>query len=147
MRNARCKALINGLLVAIAIISTTLFCLKFKIIIVSGDSMDPSLKDGQIILASRDIDSIKISDIVVFENSNELCIKRVIATQGDEIVLKDEGVFVNGVRVAEVSYNGEFKEYNIGEDELFVLGDNEKHSYDSRDYGPIKKESIKCVYR
>ena len=147
MRKPHYKIVINCVLTVVIVFLTILFCVKYKIIIVSGDSMEPTLRDGQVIITSRDIGTIKESDIVIFEYSNELCIKRVIAIAGDEVIMKDNGIYLNGVKISEVTYDGEYKAYSIQEGELFVIGDNERYSFDSRDYGPIKIEVVKYIYR
>jgi signal peptidase I len=52
---------------------------------VSGDSMNPSLKNGQLVMYSTNTDDIRLSDFVIFKNDKqthgEVYIKRVIAPQ------------------------------------------------------------------
>lgn len=77
----------------------------------------------------------------------EALIKRVVATEGDVVEIKDKGtLYVNGVAQAETfTYEKAF--YNWGpqqvpEGMLMVLGDNRNHSLDSHVWGFLPKENI-----
>jgi signal peptidase I len=88
------------------------------------------------------------------EDENRL-VKRVIGVAGDEIDIKDGSVYVNGQKLEEAyvsgeTMNGEIKlPIKIGEDKLFVLGDNRRVSKDSRRFGliDIKQVEGKAIYR
>ena len=91
-----------------------------------------------------------------------MLIKRVIAVEGDVVKIEDaklyikyggEGEFIlqeepyiyesmrhNGSIAGKYGVND--GEWTVGENELFVLGDNRNVSVDSEDYGPISKEQI-----
>lgn len=106
------------------------------------------------------IKSPKRGDIVVFEypkNPKLDYIKRVIATAGDTVEIRDKQVFINGV-VPEKRY-GEFRDPNIRpatvdprdnfgpitvpEGHIFVMGDNRDNSYDSRFWGFVDLKAVK----
>ena len=86
-------------------------------------------------------------------------VKRVIATEGQTVEVVEEhgsyAVYVDGVKLNEpYAYESEdgtyiTGTYEVGEDEVFVMGDNRKHSNDSRSIGPINKDQIvgKAVFR
>lgn len=71
--------------------------------------------------------------------------KRVVADQNSEVVLRMGRLYVNG---AEEPEPGEQivgvpnARWTVGENEVFVVGDNRNYSHDSIQYGPVKKSSI-----
>lgn len=125
---------------------------------VVGQSMNPSLENGEGILVNRFVYKVtdpKPNDVIVFlPNGNEKShyyIKRVIAVPGDTVQIKNGAVYVNGelfdekvdtAAIAEAGIASE--EITVGEDEYFVLGDNRNSSEDSRyaNIGNVKKEYI-----
>lgn len=78
-------------------------------------------------------------------------IKRVIGLPGDTIEIQEDGVYRNGVFLEEdYVYDEEVLDYQdwqgrtwtVGENEIFVMGDNRNHSMDSRDIGVISQNAI-----
>ena len=136
------KIILNILLIVVLVLGI-LFALMFKVVKVEGDSMYPKLSDGQLVLISKNYDEINKNDIVVFKTDDGYAIKRVIAVPTDEIVLDQNTIHLNGIKLSPFTYDGEQKiEYNLNESEYFVVGDNYKVSYDSRDFGPIDSSKI-----
>lgn len=88
------------------------------------------------------------------EDGNRL-VKRVIGVAGDEIDIKDGYVYVNGKKLEEPyakdkTISGEFKlPVKVGENKLFVLGDNRRVSKDSRKFGLVDIDQVegKAIYR
>jgi signal peptidase I len=88
------------------------------------------------------------------EKDNRL-VKRVIGVTGDEVDIKDGYVYLNGIKLEEPYVKGEtIKEefklpIKIGENKLFVLGDNRTVSKDSRTFGLIDCNQVegKAIYR
>ena len=78
-----------------------------------GKSMNPTLKDGEVVLVDREAE-IKVGDIVVAKHPIE---------QTSEIVK----------RVARINEHGHY----------FLVGDNLDDSIDSRHFGAITEEYIK----
>ncbi len=120
------------------------FALLFKAVGVDGDSMYPTLKDGDWVAVSGMSVSIERGDIVVVTQPwerNVPIIKRVIAIGGDvvDIDFENSEVFVNGIKIDEpyiaeptaVNYDVEFP-VTVDEGKLFVMGDNRNVSLDSR---------------
>ncbi len=141
---------ISALLVvaAIAVLVSTLF---FPVIQVSGTSMEPTLKDGNILVLVKS-DSYKRGDICCIEWQNKKLIKRVIGLPGDTIFIDDEGnVYVNDELLDEPYVTGkslgecdvEFP-LQVPEGRVFVLGDHRTTSIDSRSsaIGCVEKEQI-----
>ncbi|MCR5301672.1 MAG: signal peptidase I [Lachnospiraceae bacterium] len=112
---------------------------------VVGESMEPTLSNGQEVLINKiayQFSAPKQGDVIVFRpNGNEnahLSVKRVVATPGDSVLIKQGKVVINGAvytkdkaedtRDAGVASS----EIVLGADEYFVLGDNRRNSEDSR---------------
>ena len=100
-------------------------------------------------------------EVVTFsdpENPSTTLIKRVIATPGQTIDLKDGAVYVDGAKLDEpytegkptnpIERHADFLSsditypYTLGEDEYWMMGDNRTNSLDSRYFGPIRREAI-----
>lgn len=79
-------------------------------------------------------------------------IKRVIATPGETVQVKNGGVYINGKLLDETYLHGvqtnggtflcEGQEYTVPPGEYVVMGDNRPNSSDSRYWGPITKSEI-----
>jgi signal peptidase I len=79
--------------------------------------------------------------------SSQDFIKRVIAVEGDRIEGRNGRVFVNGEPIDEPYLpkgveTSPFPAVEVGEDEIFVMGDNRQNSDDSRSFGPIPENSV-----
>lgn len=134
----------------------------FNTTVVEGSSMYPTLTNGDRLISVRIslyFKSPQKGDIAIFESPVEEgkdYIKRVIATEGDEIRLENGAFFVNGERLTENyleedSYTlpgrDNIKSWTIKDGELFMVGDNRTPggSYDSREFGPIEEERVRGI--
>ena len=127
--------------------------------VVNGDSMYPTLFDGQNLMASKIsyiVGEPDRFDIVVVDTTNDMLgkylIKRIIALPGENIQIDKEGnIYVNDELLDE-KFGAEkiidpgiaIDKINLAEDEYFVLGDNRNRSLDSRSpsVGVIKRNNI-----
>ena len=146
-------------LVAIMMI---LFLFIFRVVVVSGDSMNDTLVDGDyvLLLGNAFYKEPKVGDIVVaskdsFENGVPI-VKRVIAVEGQtvDIDFATNTVYVDGKALDEpyvkddshYIYSGERLAFPlvVEEGKLFVLGDNRKVSCDSRNVlvGLVDKREV-----
>lgn len=124
---------------------------------VIGESMEPSLYNGQKILINRfayKLAKPKSGDVVVFfPNGNENAhyyVKRVVAVPGQTVQVVDGILYVDEepydaqeydlIASAGIAEN----EILLGDGEYFVMGDNCNSSEDSRsaNIGPIRKDTI-----
>ena len=106
------KALGIGLIIFI-IIRTFLF----SNYVVEGESMMPTLQDGNKLVVNKigyHIGELDRFDVVVFHaNEKEDYVKRIIGLPGDKIVYKDDKLYVNGEYYPE-PYLEKFKQEYIG---------------------------------
>lgn len=111
---------------------------------VNGQSMDDTLKHGQIMILSK-LTKYERGDIVVVDLGNEKIIKRIVGLPGESIYCLNGEIYINDEKYEEDYISTEtldFTKIFIQEDEYFVMGDNRMVSMDSRTLGPIKKEQI-----
>ena len=139
------------IIAACAILAAILF---FPVFRVYSASMNPTLKDGQIIAAIKNAE-IRRGDIVGFYYGNKLLIKRCIALEGDSVFIDLDGnVFVNDEYQQELYLDPESKSYGkltdikmpyeVPANSIFVLGDSRKDFVDSRAaaMGPVDLENV-----
>ena len=127
---------------------------------VEGQSMDPTLLDGQRILVNEFVYARNGSggfvfhgpergDIIVFDppvESPEEFIKRVIGLPGDVVDIKNGVVYVNDEPVHHghgfTTSGGREYPFTVPEGEYFVLGDNRPRSNDSRAWGFVNADAV-----
>ncbi len=138
-------------LLMVAALAVLISSLILPVMQISGESMNPTLVDGEIIVLLK-IKNLKPGDLCSFTWNNRTLIKRIIAGPGDWVVIDEEGrVTVNDVPMDEpyVSEPGlgecdiEFP-YQVPEDSYFAMGDKRSSSIDSRStvIGCIHKDQI-----
>jgi len=131
---------------------------------VNGLSMYPNFDNGEYLLTDKvsyKTGTPKRGDVVVFhapeaaqcpEGTGCDFIKRVIGLPGETVEVKDNGFWINGIKLPEpyipdenLTRPGAFTQGRIitlGAFEYFVSGDNRPHSSDSRAWGPITPKDI-----
>ncbi|MCP1144024.1 signal peptidase I [Lysinibacillus endophyticus] len=155
---------IKALLIAFGIAVIIRYFL-FTPIVVDGDSMMPTLVDGDRMIVNKigyTIGEPKRFDIVVFHApEGKDYIKRVIGLPGDYIEYKDDQLYINGKPYDEPyldQYKSELTEGTLTQDftlqdvdptlevipegYVFVMGDNRRYSKDSRHIGIVSEEKI-----
>ena len=145
------------------VISASVFVVVYLFLMqphqVKGSSMFPTFKDKEYLLTDKVTYKARKpmdGDVVVFKapiNEDYDFIKRVIATPGQTVMVKDGKVFVDGQMLDEfylpkeyTTAPGQFlhegEEYTVQPDEVMTFGDNRDHSSDSRDWGPVPYRNI-----
>ncbi|KMK77190.1 signal peptidase I [Alkalihalobacillus pseudalcaliphilus] len=154
---------IKAIVIALALAFLIRYFL-FAPIVVDGESMSPTLHNGDRMIVNKISYTLfepERFDIVVFHApGGKDYIKRVIGLPGDEIEYRSDTLYVNGEPVEErfldelkENYQGETltnnfelvdvtNEFVVPEDHLFVLGDNRRHSKDSRDIGTVPTDKV-----
>ncbi len=135
----------------------------FDVMYVSGDSMFPALKEGDLVVLNKLAYGVinplgreyvfrwgtpAEDDIVIFPMNNRYVIKRCIAAGGE--TLEFSGGTGYSVRVGNKSIPLTESQYQrlkhaeyVPSDMIFVLGDNPAASTDSRDYGFLSVDNIR----
>ena len=144
------RSTIYALLVvaAVAVLLATLF---LPVLQVSGDSMNPTLQDRDIIVLVK-TDHMKTGDLCGFYWQNKRLLKRIIGLPGDIITLDEDGVVTVNGEVLDEPYVDELAlgecdikfPYQVPENRYFVLGDHRATSIDSRSsvIGCVEKSQI-----
>lgn len=114
--------------------------------IVSGDSMETSLSNKELVLINKIGLNFGIDrfDIVVVKYEGSTIIKRVIGLPGETVEYKDDKLYINDVETIppfDFEYTSDFI-LNAKEGEYIVLGDNRNISKDSRYFGPVNVSDI-----
>ncbi len=126
--------------------------------IVSGASMDPTFTSGQYLIVdevSYRIGEPSRGDVVIFKypiNPKQYFIKRLIGLPGETVIVNEQGqVFIKDasgkititMKEPYVEFTkSDLVEKTLGEDEYFLMGDNRAGSFDSRIWGPVKRDLI-----
>lgn len=115
---------------------------------VDGDSMRPTLGDGDRILVAAGPPAR--GDVVVLGSpaGDGDLVKRVVAVGGDRVALEDGVLVVNGAAVPEphADPHGTDGEYAgplpVPPGTVYLLGDRRGSSVDSREFGPVPADAV-----
>ena len=139
------------ILITVAAVAVLIATLWLPVLQIYGTSMTPTLNDGEIVLSVKGAD-FETGDVIAFYYNNRILVKRVIATSGQWVDIKEDGtVFVNSEEVDEPYISekalGECDldfPYQVPESRLFVMGDHRSVSLDSRSsaIGCVAEEQI-----
>ena len=145
-------------LITVAAIAVLVATLWMPVLQIYGNSMTPTLIEGDIVLTVKNSDFTR-GDIIAFYYGNKLLVKRCIAGPGSWVNIDDDGnVYVDGQLLDEPyvdekalgDTNIELP-YQVPDERWFVLGDHRATSVDSRNstVGCVSDEQIvgQIVYR
>ncbi|HBL23880.1 MAG TPA: signal peptidase I [Deltaproteobacteria bacterium] len=175
-RKSKTREYIESIVIAalIALVVRSFVIQAYKI---PSGSMEPTLLVGDHLLVNRMsyvikmpfVDTVLFStgkpqrgDIIVFrypEDPSKDYIKRVIATEGESVEIKNKAVFINGRKINDTW--GHFRPdsftsrgllpfidkdnippITVPKDSYFVMGDNRDNSLDSRYWGFVQKQHL-----
>lgn len=135
--------LFNGLF-GICLVIVLAFCLRTFVVqtaVIAGDAMSETYHAGDIVLVTKFdylISKPQHGDVALCcaKDGKETFVKRVIGLPGDEIVISNGTLTINGEAAYEpyVTYaSADNGTVVLGEDEYMVMGDNRAVSTDSRE--------------
>ena len=127
---------------------------SFTIYEIKEESMSPELLPEDYVLATKTNEPLSRGDIVIFKNSEKSIdvVKRVVGLPGETISASNNELLVNGKTIDDLwakTVTDDFIDCNVGENEVFVLGDQRRLSTsDSRTLGTINAtDCLKLKYR
>jgi len=126
--------------------------------------MAPTLREGDVFTEKPfdfKRDPLKRFQIITFRSpiiSGKCWVMRVVGLPGERVMVSKDSLFINGVEVAQrqlpdaikgkawlpamLSDSNHSPQWELTDDEVFVVGDNLDISNDSRTWGPLKVSSI-----
>ena len=127
-------------LITVAAAAVLVATLWMPVLQISGNSMAPTLTDGEVVISFKGGSNYQPGDIVAFYYDNKILVKRVIAGPGDWVNIDEKGtVFVNEQELYEPylveKALGDCNitlPYQVPESKLFVMGDHRSVSLESR---------------
>lgn len=137
-----------------AILSLTIIYIVLMPHKVQGSSMDPTLRDKDIVFSiSPRLKQYQRGDIVLINSVliGKNIVKRIIAVGEDTVVIRGNKVYVNGKELNEdylktIQYSTPDISVKVPRGYIFVLGDNRDVSNDSRYFGCISEAEINGIY-
>lgn len=126
----------------------------YQLVLIRGDSMLPAYHNMQLVLMDRHSKDYTYGDVVAFwcNDLNAVLIKRIVACPGDEVLIWEGTLYVNG-EISSVLPEENIFEYAGAADkalrlavgQYFVIGDNIEKSKDSRypEVGNVSEDKIK----
>jgi signal peptidase I len=121
---------------------------------VEGHSMAPTLANHDRLVVDRltyRIGKPTPGDIVMFHvpvAPDRLFVKRIIAQEGDVVLIRNGQVIINGRQLDDRYVPADFRShedwgpYKVPADYYVVMGDHRNRSSDSRHWGPVPREAI-----
>lgn len=141
-----------GVLVTVAAVAVLVATLVMPVLQITGNSMAPTVSEGQYVLSLKGGAVPEQGDIIAFYYNNKILVKRVIAGPGDWVNIDKYGnVSVNDKPLDEpYLYEKALGEcdielpYQVPDDRYFVMGDHRSTSVDSRSstIGCVAEEQI-----
>lgn len=134
----------------------------FRMSVVCGDSMSPSLNNGNLCVLDRRFprQALRRGDVVVFRAQGTAYVKRILATEGDTVYLMKERIAGQDEdgddlvmdwqlpRLQRIVRQAPWKESfkmvarRVPKGYCYVVGDNMEVSVDSREFGPVPLQAI-----
>ena len=163
--------LLNALIVLVifVLVFEIFFMVNYSGVYVDGESMEPTLVDGDYVYIDKKAKPDYGDIVVVYLNSEEkYIIKRAIAFGGDSVKIVEGELYIkySGESDFEIvpqnylsddhnkikdSYpydkDGNFIDdgYLVEKDSIFLLGDNRDNSFDSRKFGSLSMKNLDGV--
>ena len=125
-----------------------LFTFVFGLSRYQEPSMNPAIKDGDLVIYRYTKGGYLPREAVALELDGRLQVRRVVAIAGDTVDITENGLLINGAPQQETEIFQKTLRYQDGVDfpltvpegQVFVLADSREDATDSRIYGCVKIE-------
>ena len=121
----------------------------FGIYLVSGNSMYPSLRDGDLCITYR-LEPYRISEVIAYQAGTAVRFARIAAAGKDTVEITQDGILlINGYQPAEEIFyptlpgplNGDVQ-ITVSDSEWYLLNDYRTDLSDSRTYGSVSADRL-----
>lgn len=136
------RKILESLMIAVLVLAV--FRTFFGIAYVSGESMEPVFREGDIILF-RKWGAPERGQIVTsyIEDLDCVVVKRILAAEGDRITIHQGKLYLNGKETAKADAGKpECPKIRLSPNQYFLIGDNQDVSLDSRTFGCIGRDAV-----
>lgn len=141
------KDALKYIILIVIIILIRIFVLTGSQVI--GDSMNPTLSNGNLLLVDQltgKIFGYKRFEIIAIHNNKEFLVKRIVGLPGEKIQIFKNKLYINDILIKDnrnvMGITSDFGPFIVSKNKYFVLGDNREDSNDSRVFGTIDKSQI-----
>jgi signal peptidase I len=122
--------------------------LPVRPVFVTGQSMDPTLRNHQIVFASRDVSDLKRGDVVIADTPEGTSVKRIGYLEGDQIAQyywSKEWITPLTYRMKATMEKNKLPQrtLTVPPGHMFLIGDNKLFSVDSRKYGTVPLSAVR----
>ncbi len=139
------------------VVVTALFDLAIPRSLVDGRSMEPAFEDADRLVVSRvhylfgdpERGQVAVFNSMDASEPDVMLIKRIIGLPGDVVRFRETRVYINGIYLDEPYIREACRvsrcpddEWQLDQDQYFVMGDNRNNSRDSRIFGPVARDHI-----
>ncbi|MDO8686874.1 MAG: signal peptidase I [Candidatus Berkelbacteria bacterium] len=141
-------------IIVLVILFTMAHFFVATLFIVDGVSMEPNYHSGEYIIVNRWqylFGKPERGDTVVLkfpgDPENKKYIKRIIGLPGENVIVQEGSVFINGQKLDEKYLPSDTQTLpnvnrTLREDDFFLLGDNRANSSDSRVWGVANRQHL-----
>lgn len=146
---------VTKFVIATALILAAIYlCQPYRIVVVTGRSMEPTFANGQILLSGPLYRNPRRGDVVILEHDGTTIIKRVAMVAGDRyaevyVPTMHEWTYMKGIAAHKMVKEGKVacRIRTVPAGKMFVLGDNRGISLDSRTFGFVPVDSVRGLVK
>lgn len=119
---------------------------QFMVVRIRENSMKPTLQEGQWVLAIRGAKRVRTGDIALFFSpvNQELVVKRCILSGSEKIFIRNGWLITpwGNWFLSDSNWKRLADSPQLSPDSFFMVGDNQFHSQDSREYGYVPQSLL-----
>ena len=136
-------------ILAVTVVFRVVTTYVFGIYLVKGNSMYPSLRDGDLCITYR-LEPYTHSEVIAYEAGSAVRFARIAAAENDTVQITQDGILlINGYQPAEEIFYPtvpgplhEDEAITVSQDEWYLLNDCRSDLSDSRTYGSFPSDAL-----